>query len=121
MMPAIVPHRCRRRPLSPTLINHMRGEAQSRCYSLEIDRRLGRQTAFDRPGALVGEHLARAGFQGIEGGADHALRGDLGDVQSTGQIGIDKADVQPENLRSLLRNSLRRPLVKLQAAALETA
>jgi hypothetical protein len=30
------------------------------------------------------------------------LRGDLDDVQAAGQIGLDEADVQPEDLGSLL-------------------
>ena len=34
----------------------------SRYYSLEVDRRLGGQAAFDHACALVGEHLARAGL-----------------------------------------------------------
>lgn len=51
---------------------------------LEIARRLRRQTAFDHPAALVGQHLARARLQGVEGGVDDALRGDFGDVQSAG-------------------------------------
>src|SRR6202453_580828 len=69
---------------------------------LEINRRLRCQTAFDRPGALVGEHLTRASLQGVEGDGDDALRGNFDHVQSVGQVGIDEAYVQPKNLRSLL-------------------
>jgi hypothetical protein len=58
------------------------GDAQ---YSLEINRRLRRQTVFHRPGALVGEHLTRASLQGVEGDGDDALRGDFDNVQSMGQ------------------------------------
>jgi hypothetical protein len=69
---------------------------------LEIDWWLLRQSAFDCAGAIIGEHLARAGLQRVEGRIGHALRGDLDDLQSAGQVRVYKANVQPEDLRSLL-------------------
>jgi hypothetical protein len=74
----------------------------ARYYSLEIDRWFGGQTPLHRPGAFVGEYLACAGLQSVKGSVDDALRGDLDDVQPASQISLDEADVQPEDLASLL-------------------
>ena len=84
-------------PLFPTVPIHTSPDAarRARHSSLEIDRWFGGQALLDRPGALVGEHLARAGLQSVEGGVNHALRRDLDDVQPASQIGLDETDVQP--------------------------